>query len=184
MLKTCAYITLNSMKGFTLIELLLYITLVSVGLVGIFSFSGTLRNAGLKQEAMQVVQKDSQLIFHRLGISLHAAEDIDESSTTFSTDNCATNNTGPLSFTVGGNTLDVTLNGTQLEVDSGNGGQVIHTNQTQVTQFCVEDRTPASLTETTDIKMTVTVERVNPSNAQQLNVSETYSTTISLRNAN
>lgn len=163
--------------GFSLVELLLYMGLVSLGLVTIIAFAGNLRTGQVKARTIEEVQQDARFSMHQVSLYFHNATGIDESQTVLDSDN------GAIALETSGDTIVFSIDNNQLAITEGSDpAEAITSDKTTVTQLLVEDRTPdGDGTEITDVKITITVEHVNPDDVAEFRSSTQLSTTVSLR---
>lgn len=166
-------------RGFSLVEMMLYIALVSLALVSIVALTDNLRTARVKSRSIEEVQQDARFVMHRISVAMHNATDIVETSTTLNSDVGETD--GVLTVATDTGTLTIAIDSGAVTFDDGAGRVALTSDKTVTTEFLIEDRTPGSGTEMTDIKVTLTVEHVNPGNAKEFEARTELETTISLR---
>lgn len=168
----------KNVDGFSLVEMILYIALMSFSIVSIVSFSSTVRSAQVKSRTIMEVQQDARFAMHRLSVAFHNASAVN-SATVFNVD--LGENDGQIVLDTDAGTVTFAVIDQVLTIDDGTGAEAIISDNVEITEFLVEDRTPGSGTAITDIKVTFIVAHLNPGNAKEYESTTRLETTLSLR---
>lgn len=165
-------------SGFSMVEMMLYIALISIAMVSIVSFSATVRSSRVKARSIEEVQQDARFSMHRMSVAFHNATGVN-AATVFNEDAGETD--GEIVLDTASGTVTFAIDSGAVTIDEGSGAEAITSDKVEVTEFLVEDRTPGGGSLTTDIKITLQVEHVNPGNAKEFESSTRLETTVSLR---
>jgi len=167
----------NHQSGFTLFELLVYVAIVSVVIVSAVYFTIDIINASQKSRAFQEVQQNARLAMSRMLQAVQEADDVNTGQSNFDSnpgllslamDDSARN---PTIFRVASNALQISQ-GTGDFIDL-TSDKVIVTNLV-FTNLSVIDRTK-------NIKITITVEHINPDNTKAFEASVTLQSAAVIR---
>lgn len=167
-------------KGFTLIEIVIYIFLAVSILLVASSFAWQVINNKTKASAISEVQQNGRFIIEKLTQEIHQAMGINNNSS-FGI-NLAENTGRFLSLRMRNNTnnpaiIDVLNNFIRIR----NGKQPYYqlsSNQVKVTNLTFKNYGTGK---SSNIKIILTIEYLNPSQRQQYQASDTWQTTVELR---
>jgi len=163
-------------KGFTLVELMIYITMVAGILIVATSFAWNVINNRTKSFAIQEVEENGRFIMDKITRTAQGAQSI----------------TLPLAGATGSamdliiesapvTTADFILNSEHLQM-SDNGGPYLNLNSNNVRVTSLEFKNLSSTDgRTKNIKIILSLEHVNPENRQEWKYSNSFETTIELR---
>lgn len=164
-------------NGFTLVEIIVYIFVVAVILVGVTYYAIDVIGAQTKARSYQEVQQNARFAIKRITQEIRAADDLNEGSSVFGT------NPGTLSLVHQDPTKDPTVfavTGGRMTITQGTSGPYYLTSdKVTVTDFTL---TNLSVSERTrNIKITLTVEHVNPENRNEFEADVTVQSSAVIR---
>lgn len=164
-------------KGFTLIELMIYIAIVAGILIVATSFAWNVINSRTKTFVIQEVEQNGRFIIEKISRSALGAQSI----------------TAPLVGATGSSldlivddapltTVDFILNAESIQMSNDGGPYIdLNSNNVRVTNLDFINLSSAD-SRTKNIKIRFTLDHVNPENRQEWSYSDTFETTIELRN--
>ena len=166
-------------KGFTLMELLVYIALI--GLIGTAMVRYTIgvSNARNKNFVTQEVQAQGRTALQMISQRIRAANAVNATSSTFGTD------PGVLSLAMSDSSknptiIDLTADDGRLRIKEGSSAtQVISDDNLAITNLVFTDLTSTSLRE--NVRVQLTVEYNNTSGDVNFDASQTFQTSVSIR---
>jgi len=166
----------KSGAGFTLVELMIYIALVAGILIAATSFAWNIINSRTKAFVIQEVEQNGRFIMERLTQEIHQATQITSPAPGVSDSSLVlvmrNNQNDPTTFT---------LNTNRIVITQGNDPSLpLNSDQVLVTdlQF-INYSTPNS--RTNNVKVILRLEHLNPNNRQEWQASDTFTTTIELK---
>lgn len=166
----------ENQSGFTLVELVIYIVVISTSAVLLTYLSIDLVTGAQKARVNQEVQQNARFAMQRIVQELRHANTVNTGSSTFGS------SPGVLSLgvdTVGNDPTVFDVASEVLQITQGaNGPYPLTTDKVRVTNLVFDNR---STPKTSNIKVTLTIEHVNPSNQETYNASQTLSTTVVVR---
>lgn len=163
-------------KGFSLIELLLYIAIVSIMMVVITSFFGTIVESSLRSQTINEVQQNSTQILNFITQNIRNASNINSPSTG--------NNATSMIITVSGSPIGFDLNSGNIRytanpLDSLPTYVNLNSNRVTVTSLTFTNMTGGN--SEGNIRIQMTLSRVNPDSRTVLNYTETFYADAALR---
>ena len=173
---------INFLKGFTLIEIIIYIFLaVSILLVS-SSFAWQIIDNKTKASAITEVQQNGRFIIEKLTQEIHQAMGINNNSS-FGINLALPENAGRfLSLAMRNRTNNPTvINVLNNFIRMSHGRQPYYqlsSNQVKVTNITFKNYTTGK---SSNIKIILTIEYLNPPQRQQYQASDTWQTTVELR---
>ena len=162
--------------GFTLIEVLIYITLVAGILIMATGFAWNIINSRTKAFVVQEVAQNSRFIMEKIVQSTHQATDI--------TVPTVGNSDSRLELVMKNNKQDPTiffLDGNTLKMRQGKGPELDLSSSSVRVSTIKFDNLSTPNDKTKNIKVTLTIEHINPDNRQEWQFSDSFETTIELR---
>jgi type II secretory pathway pseudopilin PulG len=157
----------QNIKGFTLIELIIYISLVSMVMVGIITFSLNVIYSGDKSNIRREVQQNGLFAMERVINEIKGANDINVGLSTFDTD------PGVLSLEHNDPTKDPTtidVSNGYLQITQGTSGPyALNSNNLEVTSLIFKNHSLANLTKIIKVEMTIrhiNADKSNVANAE------------------
>jgi len=165
----------NNNRGFTLVELIIYILVVSVILISATYYAIDVIGAQTKARSYQEVQQNARLALRRMVQEIRAAENLNEGSSVFDS------NPGTLSLDHTDPAKDPTIfdvsSGRLRITQGGNGPYYLTTDQAIVSDLTFENLSVSGRNKV--IKITLTLDHVNPENRSDFEASlSVYSTAV------
>jgi type II secretory pathway pseudopilin PulG len=178
----------SNLKAFTLIELIIYVAIASMVLVASVRIGWNILQAQEKQEAQQEVLYNSRMALHHMQYYIRQAETVTTASSTFAS------HPGIL-------TLDYAGEGTDVVIDTYTKSVTIGGQSTTIRKLRIKDGAASAVDITSDlidvtdftltnlqrgtepfnIHIALTLERENPGGVPQNDASESFETSLSLR---
>jgi len=167
----------NNKKGFTLVEMIIYILIISLILVAITYYAIDIIGAKTKAASYQEVQHNARFAMRRLVNEIRMADDLNASFSTFST------HPGELSLSNNDSTKDPVffdIKNERLRISQGiSGPYYLTSDNVRVTNLVFEDLSVTDRTK--NIKISITVEHVNPENRNDFEASVSMESTAVIR---
>ena len=166
---------LKSKKAFSLIELLLYIAIVSIMMIVMTSFFGTIVESSLRSQTINEVQQNSSQIINFITQNIRNSSSIITPTTGNSSSSLISTVSGsPIGFDLNSGNLRYTTN----PLDSLPTYINLNSNRVTVTSLTIYNLTGGS---EGNIRIVMTLSRVNPDSRTTLNYSETFYADAALR---
>lgn len=169
-------------SGFTLIELIVYVGLAALVIVSTTLFILDIIGGKVKSEVIQEVQQNARLALERITQEIHGAQSINLGSSSFGV-NLASSPGSKLSLDM----REAALDPTEFDVASGilrirqgaSGPDPLTSDEIEITNLTFHNLTsPNGRTE--NIRVSLSLEYVNPGEISQWETSLTLETTVEL----
>ncbi len=166
----------STQKGFTLLELVIYLTLVVGILVTATTFAWNIINSRTKAFAIQEVQQNGRFIMDKFTQTVRSAQDITVPVTGASGDTLEL-----VMRDVSKDPIIFSLSGGILSMSAG-GGTTYDLHSSAITVSALQFTNVSSVDDASrNVQVQVTLEHKNPENRSEREFSETFRTTIELR---
>jgi len=164
-------------KGFTLVEIIVYIFVVAVILIGVTYYAIDVISAQTKARSYQEVQQNARFALKRMIQEIRAADDLNEGSSVFDT------NPGTLSLAHQDTAKDPTVfdvSAGRLRITQGtNGPYYLTSDKVTVTDLTFTNLSVSERTK--NIKITLTIEHINPENRNEFQADVTVRSSAVIR---
>ncbi len=163
-------------QGFTLMELLVYISLVAGVLLVATTFAWSIIESRTKSFVVQEVQQNERFIIEKITQAVRGAADVTvpavgvtDTGLTLASNDIAKD---PVVFSLDTGTLSMS--------EAGGASVVLHSDSINVTDLQFTNLTTPN-GKTSNVRVSITLEHINPDNRTEWEFTDTVTTTIELR---